>query len=120
MEAPSWRRILHGGAGPQAPEDGGVGGPEQLPGFTPTAATLAAAGEARGGEAVSIAASTTTAAANTAAPGITTTTTTVAARAAGPASAARDTIGEKAPPVDRGIFLRKEGYPDHSGRMGDA
>jgi hypothetical protein len=78
-----------------------------------------AAGEAGGGEAISAAASTTTAAANTATPGITATTT-IPARAAGPASAARDAFGEKAPPVDQGIFLRKEGYPNHSSRMGGA
>jgi hypothetical protein len=86
-------------------------GAEQLPGCTNTAAPLAAAEEARGGEAVSnIASTTTTAAANTATPGIAATTT----------IPARDALGERAPPDDRGIFLRKEGYPDHPGRMGGA
>jgi hypothetical protein len=70
MEAPPRQRVLHGGASPQAPEDGGAErGAEQLPGSTSFVTTPAAAGEARGGAAVSTAATHSTTAADTAAPG---------------------------------------------------
>jgi hypothetical protein len=117
------RRLRHGNGtfvgepAPKRQKTAESGGAEQLLGSTTPAATPAASGEAGGGEVVSAVGSTTIAAANTATPGNAASTSNLA-RAAGPASTASDAFSEKAPPVDRGILLRKEGYPDHWGRMG--